>query len=93
MASYKLSKAADADLDAILEYGILTHGEAQADRYFDGLIAKFESLGANPLLYAERLEIDPAVRVCPFGAHVIIYVVDSDDVLILRVRHGREDWL
>lgn len=94
MAQYRLTKAADADLDDILTYGIVNYGEARADAYFDALIRQFESLAVNPLLYTERAEIKPPVRVCPIGVHIVIYVVDDqDDVLILRVRHGREDWL
>jgi toxin ParE1/3/4 len=32
------------------------------------------------------------VRVHPFQAHVIIYVVDDAGVLIVRVLHGRQEW-
>ena len=37
MGSYRLSDAALADLDRIYEYGILTFGLQQADKYYDGL--------------------------------------------------------
>lgn len=94
MANYKLSNAANADLDAILTYGILNHGERRADTYYEGLVQQFESLVRNPHLYPERTEISPPVRVCPFGVHVIIYTLeDTGTVLIIRVRHGHEDWL
>jgi toxin ParE1/3/4 len=33
----------------------------------------------------------PSVRIHPSAAHVIVDA--ADDVLIVRVRHGREDWL
>jgi plasmid stabilization system protein ParE len=34
------------------------------------------------------------VRVCPYGVHVIIYTANkTGGLLIIRVRHGREDWL
>jgi hypothetical protein len=29
----------------------------------------------------------------PHGAHIIIYRDIDSDILIIRVRHGREDWL
>jgi toxin ParE1/3/4 len=33
------------------------------------------------------------VRVHPCGSHIIIYTVNkAGGVLIVRVRHGREDW-
>lgn len=50
-------------------------------------------LGQNPQMVRERSEISPPVRVYPCGSHVIVYILDhSGEVLILRVRHGREDW-
>lgn len=53
----------------------------------------FETLAAHLKLVRERLEITPPVRIHSCGAHVIIYFAEaSGDVLILRVRHGREDW-
>ena len=42
----------------------------------------------------ERTEITPPVRAYPYGAHLVIYTVDEgDDVYVLRVRHGHEDWM
>ena len=41
-----------------------------------------------------REEISLPVRVHPYKAHLVIYDVgDEDEVIILRVRHGREDWM
>jgi toxin ParE1/3/4 len=29
----------------------------------------------------------------PYRSHIVVYLIDNDgDILILRVRHGREDW-
>ena len=40
------------------------------------------------------LRLHPPVRVHRYQSHLIIYEIAEDDmVLILRVRHGREDWL
>ena len=41
-----------------------------------------------------RSELSPPMRVHPCGSHVILYVVDVErGVVIVRVRHGREDWM
>jgi toxin ParE1/3/4 len=51
-------------------------------------------LADNPEMAPERPELSPPARVHPCGSHVIIYIVGlNDDVLVVRVRHGREDWL
>lgn len=92
MARYRLSQRAASDLREISRTGALTFGIAQAGRYHLGLKGVFEFLAANPRAARERREVEPPVRVHPFGAHVIIYTVDEVGVLVLRIRHGREDW-
>lgn len=91
---YEISEAAKNDILHLYVDGAERHGVDQAERYYAGLIRQFETLTLNPELYHERTEIMPPVRVCPYGVHVIIYVVnDVGKILIIRVRHGREDWL
>ena len=48
---YKLSNKAEDDLDRIYEYGLLHHGLENADKYYDGLIERFEELAKNPYQY------------------------------------------
>lgn len=67
-------------------------GLAQAERYHARLQHTFELLADNPEMARERPELSPPARLHPCGSHIIISVVDSDGVLIVRVRHGREDW-
>lgn len=41
----------------------------------------------------ERQELSPPMRIHPFKAHLVVYHIEEDgDVLIVRVRHGYEDW-
>ena len=42
MGGYRLSDAALADLYRIYEYGILTFGLQQANKYYDGLLLYFQ---------------------------------------------------
>ena len=48
MVSYRLSAAADEDLDRLFDYGIERFGLEQAERYYDGLIEHFEELADSP---------------------------------------------
>lgn len=91
--SYKLSDAADIDIVSIYAEGVHQFGLAQADRYHDAIFDLFELFSESPRMARERVELSPPVRVHPFKAHVIIYQIEGDDILIIRVRHGREDWL
>jgi toxin ParE1/3/4 len=91
---YRLTnKAADDILDIWAE-GAALFGEVQAERYHSGLEAVFRFLSENPKAARMRTEIDPPVRAHPFQSHLVVYEVDANDaVLILRVRHGHEDWI
>ncbi|WP_341871205.1 type II toxin-antitoxin system RelE/ParE family toxin [Stappia indica] len=41
----------------------------------------------------ERGEISPPVRIHPFKAHLVVYVMEEDGgILVVRIRHGHEDW-
>lgn len=93
MPTYKLSRSARNDIAAIADYTIATFGVDQALAYRDSLMETFEMLARFPRAARERLEIDPPVRAHPHKSHMIIYIIDDDDVLILGVRHGREDWV
>ncbi|CAM5481444.1 Toxin ParE4 [Mycolicibacterium aubagnense] len=90
---FRLTVAAEEDIIGIAEQSVRLFGPNQARRYHDDMFAFFNLLGSNPRLARERLELSPPVRIHPFKAHLIVYVVaDDGDILIVRVRHGHEDW-
>ena len=94
MPSYQLTRAASDDLVAVYLYGLERFGPAQADGYHDGLEATLNFLVEYPRAAREREEIRSPVRIYPYKAHLIVYELGpNDNVLILRVRHAREDWL
>lgn len=94
MPSYTLSRAADDDLARIAVYTVETFGIDQAIAYRDGLIRAFEFLAENPRAARRRTELKPPLRAHRFQSHLIFYDVKPDgDILIVRIRHGREDWL
>jgi toxin ParE1/3/4 len=91
---YRLTRKAAADLRHIFVQGMTRFGLAQADRYHARLRHAFELLAENPGMARERAELTPPARVHPCGVHIILYLVEAGGmVLIVRVRHGREDWL
>ncbi|MDO3435969.1 type II toxin-antitoxin system RelE/ParE family toxin [Rhizobium sp. CBN3] len=90
---FRLSEEAEEDVIGIAETGIRLFGSAQARQYHDELYAIFDLIAANPRMARERHEISPPMRVHPFKAHLVVYMVtESEDVLIVRIRHGHEDW-
>ncbi len=90
----RYSRAAEADLFEIYRYGLEHFGHHQAEAYRKTLDRTLRLIAANPFLARLRNEISPPVRLHRNGTHVIVYTIDENtDVLILRIRHGREDWL
>ena len=89
----RLTRKAAADIRHIYLEGARLFGEAQAARYHARLRHAFDLLAENPGLARERLGALAPVRVHPCGSHVVVYTVeDNGSILIVRVRHGREDW-
>jgi toxin ParE1/3/4 len=91
--AYSLSHKAEDDLIAIYVAGAERFGSAQAERYYAGMEQAFDMLAQFPHATSERTEIDPPVRVHPYRAHLIVYLIDAADIYVLRIRHGREDWI
>ncbi len=93
MPGYRISRAAADDLVGIYLEGLTLFGEAQADRYHEGMEAAFLFLAQYPRAVRLRDEIEPPVRAYPYKSHLIVYELSDDDmVMVLRVRHGHEDW-
>ena len=90
---FHLSNAADEDVIHLFLDGAGLFGESQAKAYHAALNQCFHLISANPKIAREREELFPVVRIHPFGSHVIIYKIeDNGDILIIRIRHAREDW-
>ena len=92
LSHYRLSPAAQADLEEIWLYSAETWSVDQAERYMDLLEEAFERLRAMPGIARERLEFTPPVRIHPAASHLIIYRIEADHLAILRILGGRQDW-
>lgn len=91
--AYRLTRKAAGDVSEIYAFSAEQFGVDQADAYHTLLEHTFEFLARNPFAARERLELSPPVRIHPVQSHLVLYQVESDDsILIIRVRHGHEDW-
>ena len=90
---FRLTQAADEDVIGIFHSGLVQFGLEQADSYHDALFDVFDLIANNPRMGRERAELTPPVRVHPFRSHIILYMIEDADVLIVRVRHAHEDWV
>ncbi|MBE0581392.1 type II toxin-antitoxin system RelE/ParE family toxin [Devosia sp.] len=85
-------ESAALDMQHIAEDGMLNFGDNHARQYTSKLIDMFERLADMPYLAAERQASQQTVRLMPCGSHNILYVVENEDVVVLRILHGLQNW-
>ncbi len=87
------SPQADSDLDDIWYYVATRSGSIEiADRLIDSITDRFFLLATHPNIGRARDEdLRPGSRSFPTGEYVIIYRIQEEDVLILRVLRGSRD--
>lgn len=91
--AYRVSEDAEADLDEIWLF-IVEEGAdpAAAQRVVETITIRFDTLSDHPRMGRSRDDLRPGMRSHVVGDHVIFYrIVEDDDVLVLRVLHGRRD--
>lgn len=88
----RLTPQAEADMEEIWLHGAAEWSVEQADQYVDGITAVLDLLCAMPGIARERSEFTPPVRIHPSGAHLIVYRSVSDQLDVLRILGGRQDW-
>jgi toxin ParE1/3/4 len=91
--AYRIARAAQADLINIYTDGVEQFGVVQAEKYQDRIEQVIVLIAENPEIARVRAEITPPVRIHPAKSHIIVYLIDDQNVVrILRVRHARENW-
>lgn len=90
--TYRLTERADLDLFNMYLEGLHTFGSLQADIYYEQIKRVLDLIGEHPEIARERTEIRPPVHRHPHAEHLIVYEVDEAGILILRIRHRRENW-
>lgn len=92
LAEYRLTQAAQTDLEDIWLYTLEHWSVEQADRYIDSLEDTFSRLLFMPEMARDRPEFDPPVRIHPSTKHLIVYRIEDDYLNILRVLGTGQDW-
>lgn len=91
MPEYRLSPAAEIDLEDIWKYTVEHWGAAQADRYTDLLIAAFAELAHSPKIAPACDHIRPGYRRRIVERHVIYFRITDYGIAITRILHDRMD--
>jgi len=89
----KVSFTAQADADIIdcYLYGHRKFGRSDAERYEQDLRHAIQIIADYPHIASERREFAPPVRVHHHAKHYIIYKIEDDRILIVRVLRDEAD--
>ncbi len=91
MDKYSLTRRADNDLVDIAEYTIKEFGIKQARRYRDAMELCFLTLTENPYIGQDAKEFAPDLRCFEHRSHLIFYLPQASDILIVRILHKLMD--
>ena len=91
MIPLELSEAADADLVAILDYGVAQFGDATGEAYVAGFEASFALISEHPFGGAVHDVVRPPIRSLSHGSHRIFYDVIDGQVIVQRILHQAMD--
>jgi toxin ParE1/3/4 len=89
MATYRLSRLAEAELLEIASYTLSTWGQDQAVRYIDGLEACCRQLVNQPEVGRACDQVRHGLRRMEHGRHVVFYRIEAQGILISRILHQR----
>jgi toxin ParE1/3/4 len=91
MAEYRLTPAAERDLESIWTYTLGRWGAEQAGRYIDILTAAFADLARSPQTAQQCDDIRPGYRRRRVERHMIYFRNTAYGIAIIRVLHDRMD--
>jgi toxin ParE1/3/4 len=91
MAEYRLTPAAERDLEAIWTFTVQRWGVEQANRYTDFLAAVFAELAQSPKTAPACDHIRHGYRRRSVERHMIYFRITNYGIAIVRILHDRMD--
>ena len=91
MADYRLSPAAERDLEDIAIYTRDQWGTEQASRYIDRLTIAFEEFARAPKAAPACDHIRPGYRRRSVERHMIYFRIAPYGIAVVRILHDRMD--
>ena len=93
VAEYRLSPAAERDLEEIWRHTRRHWSVEQADRYIDIFVAAFVTLAEAPTQGSGCEDIRPGYRRHRVVRHMVYFQTTGNGVAIVRILHDRMDAL
>ncbi len=87
----RFTTQAETDIIDSYLYGFRNFGQNQADQYEQGLRDAINIISDHPRIASERLEYATPVRVHHHAKHYIIYLIEDNHILIVRILRDETD--
>jgi toxin ParE1/3/4 len=81
----RYSTEAHNDLVDIIAYGNENFGPVQLGKYVAQIRNAIELIGLNPNMARLRAELERPVRIHTVGAHVVVFSIEDEMVVIVRI--------
>lgn len=91
MAAFRLSPAAQQDLDAIFDYTVEQWGMPQALRYMQMLEEACAAMAQAPQQAQDCSHIRSGYRRGLAGQHFVYFRIEEDGIAVIRILHPRMD--
>jgi toxin ParE1/3/4 len=91
MAEFRLTPAAERDLESIWTYTAQHWGVEQANRYIDFIAAAFEELAQSPQAAPACDNVRPGYRRRSDERHMIYFRITNYGIAVVRILHERMD--
>ena len=93
MPDYRLTPAAERDLEGIWDYTARQWGQAQAEHYTDALVAVFQDLAADPAGAGSTAcdHIRQGYRRRRVERHIVFFKRTAYGIAVVRILHERMD--
>ena len=88
-----LLPAAESDLSNIWDYTVERWSLKQAQTYASGMTDLLLLLCDQPEIAPLFGKLTPPLRVYRYRSHLVIFTTDDSTVEVIRVVHGRSNWL
>ena len=92
MADYRLSAAAEDDIQILFQSSQLMFGPRQTDIYMTGLGRAFQNLADNPGMGRRSDDLKRGLFRFRYQSHMVFYTIEPDQVVIQRILHARMDF-
>ena len=86
-----VTPAATGDLSEIVVH-IARDDPTAAARWLDRMEAIVARIGRVPQIGSDRSDVAPGVRLFPVGHYLVLYRIEPEAVVILRIVHGARRW-